>query len=117
MLTPDCMLSRAALETANFQKAALPSNLCLGSNIRIALQEAEWTPYPTFTDLHQIVYRTEPNIYEGFELPAGVTEGWADTHVNEEAMDLIRGLLQKPVQLMLEVEARFEHANAADLSL
>lgn len=66
-------------------------------------QEAEWTPYPTFTDLHQIVYRTEPNIYEGFELPAGVTEGWADTHVNEEAMDLIRGLLQKPVQLMLEV--------------
>ena len=66
-------------------------------------QEAEWSPYPSFTELHQIVYRTEPNVYDGFRMPQGVTEGWPDSHVNADALDLFHSLLGRPAQLMIEV--------------
>ena len=32
-------------------------------------QEAAWNPYPTFTELHQTLYRTEPNVYDNFHMP------------------------------------------------
>ena len=71
--------------------------------VKLGMQEAGWSPYPSFTEMHQLIYRTEPNVYDGFQMPQGVTEGWPDTHMNDDALDLFRSLLGRPAQLMLEV--------------
>ena len=70
------------------------------------MQEAGFSAYPTFTELHQIIYRTEMNLYENFHLPQGVTRGGDDTHVNDQAVSLFKRLLGRPARLIVEVHSR-----------
>ena len=66
-------------------------------------QDAGWSPYPTFTELHQIIYRTEVNLYENFQMVPGVTWGGDGSHVNEATMELFHSLLTRPPKFMVEV--------------
>ena len=75
------------------------------SKVARVLQEAGWSPYPSFPELHQIVFRNEPNVYDNFRMPQGVTEGWEGSHVNDAALALFRQLLGRPAQLMIEVRS------------
>lgn len=67
------------------------------------LQEAGWTEYPTFNELHQILYRSEVNIYENFALPPGITAGELGSHVNEKTIDMLKKLLDRPPRFIIEV--------------
>lgn len=69
----------------------------------LALQEAGWTQYPTFEELHQILYRAELNIYEAFNLPPGITAGDGGSHVNEKTMEMVKKLLDRPPRFVVEV--------------
>lgn len=67
------------------------------------LQEAGWTQYPTFEELHQILYRGELNIYENFNMPPGITSGDDGSHVNEKTMEMVKKLLDAPPRFIVEV--------------
>lgn len=66
-------------------------------------QEGGWTPYPTFEELHQILYRSELNIYENFNLPQGVSPGEDGSHVNAKTVEMFKKLLDRPPRFIIEV--------------
>jgi len=65
--------------------------------------EGGWTPYPTFEELHQILYRSELNIYENFNLPQGVSPGEDGSHVNAKTVEMFKKLLDRPPRFIIEV--------------
>ena len=66
-------------------------------------QEAGWSQYPTFDELHQILYRAELNIYENFNMPAGVTIGDDGSHVNDKTIEMVKKLIDRPPKFIVEV--------------
>ena len=73
------------------------------------MQEGGWTQYPTFTELHQILYRSESNLYENFVLPPGITAGDDGSHVNDKTMAMFRKVLGRPAKFIVEVRRFFPH--------
>lgn len=69
----------------------------------LVLQEGGWTPYPTFQELHQILYRSELNMYENFQLPPGITPGDEGSHVNDKAIDMFKRLSDRAPRFIVEV--------------
>ena len=67
------------------------------------LQEAGWSQYPTFEELHQILYRAELNIYENFNMPPGITIGDDGSHVNDRTIEMVRKLIDRPPKFIVEV--------------
>ena len=72
-----------------------------------SVQEGGWTDYPTFTELHQILYRSESNLYENFVLPPGITAGDDGSHVNDKTMAMFRKVLGRPAKFIVEVRRLF----------
>lgn len=66
------------------------------------LQEAGWSPYPTFEELHQILYRAELNIYENFNMPPGITVGDDGSHVNDKTIEMVKKLIDRPPKFIVE---------------
>ena len=73
------------------------------------LQESGWSQYPTFDELHQILYRAELNVYEAFNMPGGVTTGEGGSHVNEKTMEMVKKLLDRPPKFIVEVSRLVGH--------
>ena len=72
----------------------------------MCMQEAGWSSYPTFDELHQVLYRSEPNVYENFALPPGVTAGDGGSHVNDKTIEMFKKLMDRPPRFIIEVRTK-----------